>query len=157
MASPVAMIKYTIAGAFKKEIPKSAFDLANSTITFPEIPIKATSDPVITKLEYKAETRKLSITVQNAIPEMQMSGNFDLKVWLVPRGSQIDKPTDNTVEPDRGLIWQSFPVTISSWMQTTVTIDLPEGVALSMHLIYFERIAKTSEPYRVCRRLFHLS
>lgn len=56
---------------------------------------------------------KVTVNAKNVIPDGQSGMNFDV-VKLVPRGNQIDRPSDYDIEkgeypdPDRGLIYQGF-------------------------------------------------
>ena len=116
IASPTVTLSYTIAGSFKREVVNSELNsaLINKKITLPDIPAASLYTPIIQGYEYNAETREVTVNAKNVIPDGQSGMNFDVKVWLVPRGNQIDRPSDLDIkkneypDPDRGLIYQGF-------------------------------------------------
>ena len=139
----VAALNYTLYGSFKKELTASDFSLANIKATFPAPPSLSVNTPSITGMDFNPDTRKLKLTGVNFIPSNQAPGNFQFRVWLVPRGYQITKPTAVGSPLDRGLIWQGFNV---ASLPDILEITLPDGVALSMHDIYIERFSINSTP-----------
>jgi len=58
----------------------------------------------ISSMTFDVATRKLTLTGKNFIPPGHSPSNFDLKVWLMPRGEQIADPTETGARADRGLI-----------------------------------------------------
>jgi hypothetical protein len=141
-AGSLFSMRYFELGTYKQEMTGT---LNTNTLTFslPPLPDLVTNTPRISQVEYDVATRELTVTGDNFIPEGQKAGNFDLKVWLVPRGTQIGLPTPTDDATDRGLIWQGFTI---NPVDASTKITLPKDVALSMHLVYIERIAKGSKP-----------
>ena len=140
LASPVSAIRYTIEGSFKVLVPKTDLSLANVNSTFPAAPSTSVYTPQITGLDFNPETRKLKVSGVDFVPSGQASAQFDLKIWLVPRGDQIAVPTVFGTPPLRGLIWQGLRT--ASISSTELEATLPDGVALSMHDVYVERVSK---------------
>ncbi len=136
--SDVSAISYTIEGTYQLQVPQGAL-LPNSTISLPIPPNAPATTPTITGVQYNPTTRQLTVSGVNFIPPGQSANNFQLQVWLEPRGAQLSQTQNDGDAPVNGLIWQSFNPIVQS--DGSLQITLPPGVALSQLDIYVERTA----------------
>ena len=147
-------LSYSVEGFGEQSLTTNDLDKSKSKLKVPSIVNENSGNkPVINLLDYDPVTRKLTLTGVNFLPPNGSANNFSIKVWLDPRGDQIDEPTATGVAPDRGLIWQALtPTSVSA---TKIEVTVPVGVALSQHYVYVERRAnipkngtiKVSEAY----------
>ncbi|MDN5416349.1 MAG: putative Ig domain-containing protein, partial [Acinetobacter sp.] len=141
--TPNMAIKYTIFGSYQKAIAPEAFDAANISVEFPLPPERMDGySPTITKLDYDVQSKELTVTGENFAPGGTYQ--YDIKVWLVPRGDQIALPTESGTNPESGLVWQGYAPQIINGGQKLKVI-LPDNISLSMHLVYVERILKVAD------------
>ena len=133
----VYSMTYSIAGTYQKLVPNIADNLAKLTISFPEVPNVSITAPNINGLEYDPQTHKLTVKGTNFIPTGTKSNQFETKIWLVPKGDQMDKP--NGATPERAMVYHGFTPTSVTENQLELTID--PRISLSLHDIYVERKA----------------
>ena len=129
---------YSIAGTYQRLVPNTSIDLGKLSVNFPDIPKLNSISPNITNLEYNPDTHKLIVRGHDFIPTDGKSSQFNVKVWLVPRGDQIDEPSGAIA--DRGLVYHGFTPEKISENELELTID--PHISLSLHDIYVERKAK---------------
>jgi hypothetical protein len=141
--SNVVGIHYSLQGSYQLAIPPAALQ-PNATVSVPVPPNPSPLVPTVTSLSYDAGTRELTVAGVNFVPAGQPAGATKLRVWLVPLGDQLSKPTAAGAAPDRGLVWQPFTPTVAG--DGTLKITLPAGVALSQHLVYVERVGMGADP-----------
>ena len=142
-AMPVALIKKTVVGSFKKYIAPENLTAANITTAFPAPPDALNAIPAVTRMAFDVQTRKLTLNGL-FVPEGQSRLNFDFKVWLQPRGSQITAPDETGSKPQRGLVWQGYQADVSV-SGNELEVVLPDGIALSQHVVTVQRTAKNSK------------
>jgi hypothetical protein len=138
LASPVVGFSYTLEGSFKQSFANDNFSIARVKDTFPAPPAASVFIPQISAMEFDPESRKLTVRGTNFIPPNHSSTNFDLKIWLMPRGEQVIAPSKSGSAPIRGMVWQGYAAKrVGDALEATI----PEGVSLSMHHVYLERLA----------------
>ncbi|HEU6455810.1 MAG TPA: Ig-like domain-containing protein [Roseateles sp.] len=136
--SHVSAIKYTLDGTYQLDVPVTALTPETISLQFPAEPSGPEYTPDITGLSFDPTTRKLTISGSNFLPPGSPSSNYQLKVWLEPRGDQMEDATGYGARPDRGLIWQAFSPSIKSDGSLEITLD--PGIALSQHIVHVERV-----------------
>ncbi|EHU1210218.1 tandem-95 repeat protein [Acinetobacter nosocomialis] len=123
-----SVVTYTLAGSYSKEVPVNKDD-GGITINKIEVPKNNNvEEPSISGYSFNANTNELTVDVQN------VSNAFDLNIWLVPQGDQLDHPRNKA---EHGLIWKSYKANWKSGNTYSIVID--DGIALGLHNIYLEK------------------
>ncbi|ROZ61645.1 Ig-like domain-containing protein [Ramlibacter sp. WS9] len=142
-------VGYTLDGSFKRDIPKDICTVDRIFREFPAPPNLRAGQPVITAVEYDPNTRKLTLRGTNFVPDDQSFASFDMRVWLEPRGGNLEETDEADEGPTNGLVWRAFAAQLYSSGtpgSQEISVTLPDNILLSQHDIYIERRARVPTP-----------